>query len=84
MNTKEMAHNHTPRGVMDYKSAAGILALQWKDTNVATVLSTDVGVEPLSTVKRYDRQEKMKKEVPCPQVIMQCHSNMGVLTRVTC
>lgn len=75
--TKEMAHSRTPRGAMDYKSSAGILALRWKDDKVVALLSTDVGVEPVSTVKRYNKQDKQKKEVRCPQVIKQYNSSIG-------
>ncbi len=55
----------------------GILALRWKDTKVVTVLSTDLGVEPISKCLRYSKETKKKEEVDCPNVIKSYNANMG-------
>lgn len=74
-NTKEVIHSKTPRGAMYFRSTESILALRWKDKKIVTLLSTDMGVEPVSTVKRYDKTAKEK--MSCPQVIKQYNSHMG-------
>lgn len=77
MSNKEMDKKTTPRGHYDYCSSKGILALRWKDNKNVTVLSSDVGVEPVGNVKRYDRNKKKRVEVPCPNVIKQYNGKMG-------
>ena len=52
---KEMNKKSVPRGTLDYVSSDGILVARWKDNNIVTMLSTDVGVEPIGDVERYDR-----------------------------
>ncbi|XP_066983832.1 piggyBac transposable element-derived protein 3-like [Macrobrachium rosenbergii] len=50
---------------------------EWKDNKVVNMMSIDAGVEPLASVKRYDRDAKEKVDVPCPDVIKQYSSKMG-------
>lgn len=45
----------------------GILAVRWKDNRRVTLLSTDMGVEPMSSVIRYCSEAKMKEPVSCHQ-----------------
>ncbi|XP_038131517.1 piggyBac transposable element-derived protein 2-like [Cyprinodon tularosa] len=54
-----------------------ILVLRWKDNKVVTLLSTDMGVEPLSSVYRFSSESKKKEPVSCPAVIKSYNSNMG-------
>ena len=77
ISNKEMDKKTTPRGHYDYCSSNGTLALRWKDNKNVTVLSSDVGAEPIGKVKRYDRNTKKKVEVPCPNVIKQYNGKMG-------
>ena len=74
---KDMSKKGTARGEYDYCSMDGILALRWKDNKNVTVLSSDVGVEPMAKVKRYDRSAKKKVDVPCPRVIKEYNGKMG-------
>ena len=76
-NVRDMDKKSVPRGKHDFCSADGILALRWKDNKIVTVLSSDAGVEPMNTVKRYDRQTKKKVDVPCPKVIREYNGKMG-------
>ena len=63
---------------MDYRSCNGVLALKWKDNKVVNILSTDAGVEPVSSVKRYDKAAHGRVfDVPCPDVIRQYNGKMG-------
>lgn len=75
--TKQMNGNKIPRGTLDYRSTSGIIVLKWKDNKVVNIISSDAGVEPMSTVKRYDKTERAKKEVPCPDVIKKYNCRMG-------
>lgn len=51
---KDMEKKAVPHGMHDYiTSDDGILALRWKDNKVVTLLSTDLGVEPISSVYHY-------------------------------
>ncbi|XP_070817945.1 piggyBac transposable element-derived protein 3-like [Chaetodon trifascialis] len=75
---KEMEKKAVPRGTCSYvTSDDGILALRWKDNKIVTLLSTDMGVEPTSSVHRYCSETKQKEEVSCPAVIKSYNSNMG-------
>ncbi|KAK3889337.1 hypothetical protein Pcinc_006654 [Petrolisthes cinctipes] len=75
---KEMEKKIVPRGTIDYVSSDdGILVVRWKDNKVVTLLSTDMGVEPVSSVYRYSSEGKRKDEVRCPAVIKSYNTNMG-------
>ena len=76
-STTEMNNKKTKKGAMDYRSCDGVLALKWKDNKVVTILSTDAGIEPLSTMKRYDKDAREKVDVECPDVIKQYNGRMG-------
>ncbi|KAJ8372579.1 hypothetical protein AAFF_G00281230 [Aldrovandia affinis] len=77
-SSKEMEKKAAPRGTCDHvTSEDGILALRWKDNKVVTLLSTDMGVEPMSSVYRYCSDTKKKEQVSCPAVIKSYNANMG-------
>uniref|UniRef100_A0A3Q3SSJ6 PiggyBac transposable element-derived protein domain-containing protein n=1 Tax=Mastacembelus armatus TaxID=205130 RepID=A0A3Q3SSJ6_9TELE len=74
----EIETKNVPRGTCSYvTSDDGILALRWKDNKIVTLLSTDMGVEPTSSVFRYCNNTKRKEEVSCPAVIKGYSANMG-------
>ena len=78
ISTKDLDKKEVPRGKYDYSSSdGGVLALRWKDNKIVTVLSSDAGVNPVNTVKRYDKAEKKKVDVPCPNVIREYNGKMG-------
>ncbi|KAK3891500.1 hypothetical protein Pcinc_004590 [Petrolisthes cinctipes] len=53
------------------------LVLRWKDNKPVTVLSTDLGLEPVSKCKRYSKGTKRKEDVDCPNLINCYNANMG-------
>lgn len=64
-----MEKKAAPHGKHESYSTDGILVMSRKDKDkVVSVLSSDVGVEPLKTILQYDKQEK-KVEVSCANVI---------------
>lgn len=77
----EMEKTSVPRGSYDFTSSEGILALKWKDDKTVTIISSDAGVLPVSSVLRYDKSVKAKVEVPCPHVIKNCDGRLDVVKR---
>lgn len=49
----------------------------WKDNKVVSFLSTFVGSEPVSCIKRFDRKAKQKAEIQCPAVVKNYNVHMG-------
>ena len=75
---KEMEKKSVPRGTCDYTTSDdGILIVRWKDNKVVTLMSTDMGLEPSSTVYRYCSDTKRKEQVSCPYLIKSYNANMG-------
>jgi len=73
-----MEKKAVPRGTCDYvTSDDGILAVRWKDNKIVTLLSTDTGMEPMSSVQQYCSDTKRKEEVSCPAVIKSYNAKMG-------
>lgn len=54
-----------------------ILVVRWKDNNIITLLSTDIGVNPVTKCLRYSNDTKKKEEVDCPSVIKLYNANIG-------
>ena len=42
-----------------------------------SLVSTYVSDEPVTTAKRYDKNQKAKVEVPCPNIVKQFNAHMG-------
>lgn len=79
---KEMMEKAVPRGTCDYiTSDDGILMVRWKDNKVANLMSTDMGVEPWSSVYRYCSETKRKGQLSCPYLIKSYNANMGVIDK---
>lgn len=76
--TKDMMKKDVPRGTCDYTTSDdGILIVRWKDNKIVTLMSTDMGVEPRSSVYRYCSDTKRKEQVSCPHLIKTYNANMG-------
>lgn len=67
------------RGTFDSRvdKTENIVAVRWNDNAVVTLLSTEFGVEPLKTAKRYSRSEHKKIDIPQPNIISHYNRNMG-------
>ena len=78
MPVKDMGKANVPRGTFDYMTTDdGIMALRWKDNKVVTMLSNDLGVEPVSSCSCYSKETKKREDVICPNVIKSYNANMG-------
>ncbi|GBM59547.1 hypothetical protein AVEN_63062-1 [Araneus ventricosus] len=58
------------------RSDEKICIVKWKDNKSATLLSTCIGSEPVSTCRRWAKQEKKKIDVPQPAVINAYNASM--------
>ncbi|KAK3923098.1 PiggyBac transposable element-derived protein 3, partial [Frankliniella fusca] len=65
------------RGSYDAKVKDGIQIIKWQDNKPVHVISTAYGVEPLSTVQRYDKKTKSRVDVPIPHAIKLYNKKMG-------
>ena len=66
------------RGSLDYKSDmnSGIIVAKWYDNNAVHIASNFVGIEPMGTMERWSPQDKERKEIPCPQLVLQYNKGM--------
>lgn len=55
----------------------GILLVRWMDNSVVTIASTNDGIEPQGTVKRYCQKEKRHVMIPRPHCVAAYNKNMG-------
>ena len=67
------------RGTMDYKSGAkfGVIIVKWFDNNAVHIASSYVGVEPMGIVERWSQKDQKKKNIQCPQLVLQYNKGMG-------
>uniref|UniRef100_A0A3B4G8X8 PiggyBac transposable element-derived protein domain-containing protein n=1 Tax=Pundamilia nyererei TaxID=303518 RepID=A0A3B4G8X8_9CICH len=64
-------------GAFDYRSAEGVIAVKWFDNKCVNLLSNASGIMPLSTVKRWSKESKVKVMIPCPSLIPAYNEHMG-------
>lgn len=65
------------RGSYDYRKNDGVILVKWFDNRAVHLLSTFEGVEPLSTVLRWDRKQKRHIEVQRPSIVGEYNRHMG-------
>lgn len=70
-----------PRGdfveyICSYKKKP-VVFLAWKDNKVVSMVSTYRGSLPVKTIQRYDRKEKVRRDVKCPALIDIYNKHMG-------
>ena len=52
-----------------YESNHNLSLVRWLDNKCITLISTYLGVTPVSTVKRYNRSKKVHEDVNCPAIV---------------
>jgi hypothetical protein len=57
--------------------AMGLILVKWFDNKVVCLVSSFFGIEPVSTVKCWNRVEKKKVAVPCPNIVKLYNKHMG-------
>jgi hypothetical protein len=67
------------RGAVDarYDKKTGLSVVRWLDSSTVQLSATHVGVEPLSTIKRWDRKQKKYIQLPCPAIVREYNQHMG-------
>lgn len=69
------------RGSLDFCVAScgqnNMVAVKWFDNRPVTLLSNCVGVNPITTVKRWDKKQKMHIPVDCPAIMRMYNMSMG-------
>lgn len=69
---EKMSMKKKPRGTYDSRvdKKDNIVAVRWYDNAVVTLLSTEFGVDPLKTAKRYSRSKHRKIVIPQPKLML--------------
>jgi len=67
-----------------YKKQTGISVVHWLDSCTVQLSVTHVGVEPLSTIKRWDLIQKKYIQVICPAIVREYNHHMVGVTFLTC
>ena len=54
-----------------------LAVVKWNDNKVVTLISSYIDSHPIETIKRYDKDEKKKVQVECPQIVKHYNKHMG-------
>ena len=67
------------RGSSDWSVDAnsGIAVVRWLDNSSVQVSSSHTAVEPMTTIRRWDRKERKYVDIPCPAIIKEYNEHMG-------
>ena len=55
----------------------GISVVRWMDSSAVQLSATHVGVEPLSTLRRWDKKQHKHVQVTCPAIVREYNQHMG-------
>ena len=67
------------KGAMDYRchSNSGKMGVKWVDNSVVNIASNFVGVEEIGELERFCGKEKVRKNIPYPQIVQQYNKRQG-------
>ena len=67
------------KGAMDYRchSNSGKMGVKWVDNSVVNIASNFVGVEEIGELERFCGKEKVRKNIPYPQIVQQYNKSHG-------
>lgn len=67
------------RGAFDFRVErdSDICAVKWNDTKCVNLVSTYLGVLPISEARRWDKKEGRFVEIPRPNIVAEYNSKMG-------
>lgn len=67
------------RGSMDYRTDNNscIIIAKWVDNRTMQLVSNFVGIEPVGSIQRWNKIEKARVPVNCPQIVMAYNKSMG-------
>ena len=55
----------------------GVIIVKWFDNNAVHIASNYVGVKPMGIVERWSQKDQKKKNIQCPQLVLQYNKGMG-------
>ena len=66
------------RGTVDYRCDKNSrrFVIEWVDNSVVQLASDFVGIEVLESIVHWCRKDKTRKEIPCPQIILEYNKSM--------
>ena len=64
---------------MDYRTDnnSGIIITKWVDNSTMQLTSNFVGIEPIGEIERWSKEDKIRKKVPCPQIVISYNQSIG-------
>lgn len=67
------------RGALDYRSDSNsaVIVVKWVDNKIVQLASNYAGIEPMGTIQRWDKTEKLRKEIQCPSIVTTYNKSMG-------
>ena len=67
------------RGSYDYAidGNSGLSIIRWYDNRAVMLSSTHVSINPVTSVKRWDRTKKRSVDVTCPAIVHEYNTHMG-------
>ena len=51
--------------------------VKWVDSNFVQLLSNFAGIESITSIERWCKIEKKRKDILCPQIVKQYNKSMG-------
>ena len=72
------------RGAYDYRidKNSNIIAVHWFDNKTVNLVSTYAGIEPIGTVRRYDRSLRQHVNVPQPYIVKVYNEDIGGIDKL--
>lgn len=67
------------RGAYDYcvDANSGLSVVRWMDNSAVQLASSHVAVEPLSSIRRWDKKQRKYADVTCPAIVKEYNEHMG-------
>ena len=67
------------RGFYDYRMDLNshLTVVRWYDNRAVHISSTHCAIEPLTTIRRWDRKQKQNIDFQCPEIISEYNEHMG-------
>lgn len=81
---KELKRENRGAYDMSVEVNSNTSVVRWMDNRKVDLISSCSGVEPVSTVSRYDRKLGRKVDVPCPSVVQEYNHGMGGVDLLDC
>ncbi|KAK3922725.1 PiggyBac transposable element-derived protein 2, partial [Frankliniella fusca] len=76
--TDDKKFSKLPRGTSEsFVSSDAVVAVRWLDSKPVCLASTAAGIEPKTTVKRFEKAAKARVDFECPRIIQLYNSHMG-------